>query len=169
MKSRARGFTLIELLVVIAVISIVAVAVNTNFFDFSIARTFYTARKIQSDVRYAQQLAMALQLRTRITFNVSPTNTYLVEFENPASTWNPAKDPLTRQNFNTTLNAGNYQGVTISAITWTAGNSGNKIIFDETGSPFDQNGAALTGLATVTLSGIRNILITRNTGKVKIT
>ncbi|GEM_PF-722571 len=171
----ARSFTLIELLVVIAVISIIAVAVNTDFLDFPAVRTNYTSRKIQSDIRYTQQLAMALQqnatgptvFRTRITFNINPVNTYAVEYENPASTWNPAKDPLTRQNFNVTLNTGDYQGVTISLIT-TLPNAGNRIIFDQTGSPFDQTGAALTS-ATIQLSGTRNILITRNTGKVEIT
>ncbi|MBI4431274.1 MAG: prepilin-type N-terminal cleavage/methylation domain-containing protein [Candidatus Omnitrophica bacterium] len=163
------SFTLIELLIVIAVISIIAVAVNTDFLDFPVARAHYTARKIQSDIRYTQQLAMALQLRTRITFNSAPANTYAVEYENPPATWNAALDPISRQNFNVTLNTGDYEGVTINGITWDPANSGNKIIFDETGSPFDQNGTALAGNATIQLNANRNLVITPNTGKVEIT
>lgn len=168
MKGRVRGFTIIELLVVIAVIGIIAVAVNTDFLDFPVARSHYTARKIQSDIRYTQQLAMALQLRTRITFNTTPTNTYAVEYENPSSTWNAALDPISRQSFTVTLNSGDFQGVTINGIAWDPANSGNKIIFNEIGSPFDQNGTALAGNATIELNASRNLVMTPNTGKVEI-
>ncbi|PIQ86955.1 MAG: hypothetical protein COV74_02720 [Candidatus Omnitrophica bacterium CG11_big_fil_rev_8_21_14_0_20_45_26] len=160
------GFTLIEILVVFTVIVFLSVFALTNFIDFSATRIEGAAKRIQTDIRYIQQIALAQQRRTRITFDAG-TDSYAAEMENTpnAEDWTSINDPLTRQTFQVIFNTGDYQGVDITGVTL---GSGDVLIFDEMGDPYTDGNVALVEPANIVLNGTRQIQITRETGRVQI-
>jgi prepilin-type N-terminal cleavage/methylation domain-containing protein len=114
-----KGFTLIELIVVMIVIGILAATVLSRI-DFgstsSTASVAGAANMIASDIRYAQEWAMANGTSKSITFNGSSTYTF-----NPVST---GIDP-----------SGRLQGATVSSGTFT---------FNSLGEPTAGGGSSVT-------------------------
>ena len=76
-KIQKAGFTVIELIMTLTVIGILAVIAVARMPDIIPIRLSMAARKVQSDIRYAQSLAMTTQRWTRIVFSAAGDN-YLV-------------------------------------------------------------------------------------------
>lgn len=162
-RSFSNAFTLIEFLIIIAVIGLVSAAALTSFIDTQSTNLLAAVQRVQTDIRYTQQLAMSLQLRTRLTFD-DATDSYTVEYESSPGTWVFATDPLTRQNFQVNLNTGVYQDVTITQVVL---GSGNLLIFDDRGSPFTNGDVPLVEPAFIALN-TKQIQVTAKTGRVVI-
>ncbi len=140
-----RGFTVLELVMVILVVAILAVVTTVRMPDLTNTRIRLAAKKIQSDIRYAQRLAMNTQLRTAMRFDIA-TDTYFIQIESNAL-WPPAKDPLSQKDFVVRLNTAEYQGVDI-ALACFNGCANNTLIFDSKGIPYALRQSSVERLST---------------------
>lgn len=159
-----RGFTLVELVLVIVVVVILAGAVNIGINGISSARLSGAARRLTSDLRFAQQAAITKRIRHGIIFT---TNSYTV-FENDDAT-DPARNPQGGGNFIVDFTTGEFAGVTVSLTDL----NDDVVRFDPAGRPLEGNlpnpVTALTIPRTVTLSyngNSQNVTIVQETGKV---
>lgn len=177
MRRRAGAFSIIELVMILLVVAILAAVAITQVPDMLGMRISQGALKIQSDIRFAQRLAMQLQRRTGVLFSVA-SDTYSIYIENTylANDWNinvKAQDPLTHKNFDVQLNAGDFQGVDITTVLFNA--AGYALVFDRNGDPYGMQpsfpftAAALTYPAGIVLNTNRKyILVSPATGRVNV-
>jgi MSHA pilin protein MshC len=153
-----KGFTLTELVMVIVLIGIIAAFVAPQLGNVSATKAGVFASKLQADVRYAQNLAMTRNQRTRVTFRMVP-NGYDVTLGG-----NPVADPARGGNLSVTLNTGDYVGVNLSFIGFT----GSYVEFDSLGVPYD-GGGTLAAAKSVTVTGggsSYNVTVQPQTGAV---
>ncbi|MHB8483684.1 MAG: prepilin-type N-terminal cleavage/methylation domain-containing protein [Nitrospiria bacterium] len=175
---RNQGFTLIELVVVILIVAILAAAAYELLGDTTSTKVYGSARKIQSDIIFAQEQAMTHRIHYRMTFTSSP-NGYTVQQCNsqtsPCPGWNNIIDPSTNTSpFTVTLNTGNYSGVSWTSTTFT----GYYLEFNSAGVPLDGSTYAgcstppcpMTSTKSVSLNFpvIRSVSVTPGTGKTAV-
>lgn len=167
-----RGFTLIELVVIILLVAAMAALFypKTNLTD---TRAASAARKLEADLRYAQQLVNTTQVRSgvRLLLTADPLCTpnlgYAV-FTGNVST-NTATDPFTGAGYFVCM-TGNFAGVT---LTPGGGLPSGIVRFDSLGLPYDGADAAppapLAATGTITVSGgtvVMTITIQPTTGQI---
>ena len=163
------GFTLIELVMVIVLIGILAVYAAPKLGNITSTNSGAFTDKLRADIRYAQNLAMSQNRSYRIYFNTAPSSNpgYAVVNDANADGWGTtganeyAQDPARSGNLSIALNAGQYAGITFSAI----GFSGNYVEFNSLGVPYDSLGA-LTVSKSVTVSPVGTVTVTAQTGAV---
>ena len=159
--NKEAGFTLVELVLVIVVIGILAVFAVPRLVDTTATKAGAAARKLQSDIAYAQELAMTRNARYRVYVNAAPGPSPGYAVTDSAGTVVP--DPA-GGNLSVTLNSGSYAGITISG-----GFSGSFIEFNTLGVPYD-SGGALGAASTLTVNANatpeRTVTIQPQTGKV---
>ncbi|MDC4228071.1 MAG: prepilin-type N-terminal cleavage/methylation domain-containing protein [Candidatus Manganitrophus sp.] len=166
------GFTLVEVVLIIVLLMILAAGVLPRAGNMAGTKAAAAARKLQSDIAYAQQLAMVRNLRHRVYFNAAPAPASGYAVVNNAdgdATWGEAGevavDPVSNAaNLSVTLNTGDYAGITISAVGFT----GSYIEFNSLGASFD-GGGALAVAKSVTVSGggiARTVTVQPSTGRV---
>lgn len=163
-----KGFTLAELVMVLTILAILAVVAYPRMMDLPAMRIELAARKMQSDIRYAQSLAISIQKRTRINFRAAQDD-YSVYIEDGA--WVLATDPLTKENFTVQLNVGEFTGVEIESVYFNEYDQA--LVFDQWGNPYGYNigtgqATALDNPAGVRITGLKDIVIERGTGRVYI-
>lgn len=163
-----KAFTLIELVVTIIILAIIAVVAVPRITDIIQNRQLVAARKIQADLRWAQQFAVNKNCRTRVAFNAG-AESYTVS-ENTSLSFVTATDPTTNSSFTVTLNTGQYAGVEISSVSFDGQNT---VEFDPLGKPYASDGTgsppALAATGTVSLPNSISITVTPETGKVSVT
>jgi prepilin-type N-terminal cleavage/methylation domain-containing protein len=148
-----KAFTLIELILVIAILGILSVSVTVLVFNYSTANLEVVSKKIASDIKYAQDLAMTNQGTIYGAYFDSANNQYTAYKTNINT---PVADPMTRENL--IENFANFSGITIIGGDYT-------VEFNEKGAPITGGGGSVSitdGTNTKTISVIAN------TGKVKI-
>lgn len=158
------GFTLIELLIVISLIVILAVMANPRVENMSQTRAYYAARRLRSDIRYVQSLAMQTQARTRIVFNVASDH-YQLERETGPGIWASIIHPSTKADYQVTLNTGNMQGVDITQAIFD-GNA--TVLFNLYGEPLNSSGSPVSSPAFAELNAKYQLQLIPETGKVDI-
>ncbi|MBI3804802.1 MAG: prepilin-type N-terminal cleavage/methylation domain-containing protein [Nitrospirae bacterium] len=154
------GFTLVEVVIVIVLVMILAATAMTRAGNMTGTRAAASARKLRSDVAYAQQLAMISNQRYRVYFNAAPapaSGYAVVNDANGNGTWGEAGEVATDPadsagTLSITLNTGNYAGITISSI----GFAGSYVEFNSLGVPFESAG----GASTTALTASRSVSIT---------
>ncbi|MFC1646446.1 Tfp pilus assembly protein FimT/FimU [Candidatus Omnitrophota bacterium] len=157
---------------VILIIGIMASVVIVNMPDMDSMRITQAAYKIQSDIRFAQRLAMQLQRRTAIIF-VAASDSYLIFTENTYGLydWVWAKDPLTQELFYVQLNSDEFQGVDITTVLFNSPNYW--LAFDRNGDPYGiqppSTATALSDNAYVILNtNQKYIVVKQGTGWVNV-
>lgn len=151
---RKSGFTLIELIIVLLILAILGASVNLLIGDTASTKVYGTARKIQSDIIFAQESAMTHRVHYRVRFTSSG---YAVE----QCCWVNMIDPSTNTSpFVVTLNSGNYVGVTLD---WPTGFTGNYIEFNSVGTPLDGSTYAGCSTAPCAITTIKKAILNTNT------
>lgn len=175
-RSSLTGFTLIQLVIILIIVGIMAVVTVTNMPDMLGMRIMQAAYKIQSDIRFAQRLAMQSQRRTYIVFSVVNDN-YSIYVENTyqIGDWAKVKNPLTLKDFDVQLNSEEFKGVDIFLLYFNDFNN-DALLFERTGAPFAMNSAS--GIANPLLDPMGGMVVLNNyqkyifikprTGRVKI-
>lgn len=164
------AFTVLELIMVVVVIGILAVLAASRMTDILPLRTQMAARKVQSDIRWTQSLAVNIQKRAGLLFNAT-TDSYSVYIENTPGSWVLASEPATRKNFTIQLNSGDFAGVDITVVYFNGYDNG--LVFDKWGNPYGYNvgtgaATALNNPAGVRITGPTDIRVERGTGRVYI-
>jgi prepilin-type N-terminal cleavage/methylation domain-containing protein len=129
-----KGFTLIELVMVMVIIAILAAWSIPRFDSFYSIKLSGAMKKVISDIRYVQQVAIARHTNTRIVFNKT-TDVYAAEEESPAgsNSWISIKSPFARGDL--TVNYATdpqYKGIDITNVNF---NSSNTLQFKWQGDP----------------------------------
>lgn len=162
-----KGFTLVETVVMLLILGVLAVVAIPRLGNMAGTRGSATARKLQSDIGYAQNLAMTRDLPHRVYFNTAPAPASGYAVVNDADgdgTWGEAgefaRDPANSGgNLSVTLNTGNYAGVAISGGSL----AGTFVGFNTLGAP--------TAGGTVIVSGggvSQTVVLQPQTGSVSI-
>ncbi len=136
-----RGFTLIELVMVIVLIGIIAVFVAPRLPNITTTNAGAFVDKLRADIRYAQNLAMTRNRRTRVYFNgagpapvTAPVNGYTVGTDSSVagdcSAFALATDPAAGGGLSVILGLGEYTGITVPAP------SANCLEYDSLGRPY---------------------------------
>jgi len=165
-----KGTTLVELVMVIVILAALAVVAIPRMVNMPGLRVNMAARKIQSDIRYTQSLAISTQMRAGINFRAA-ADSYSVYIEDTAGNWSRVVEPLTKEDFVVNLNSGDFKDVQIELVYFNGYNKA--LVFDKWGNPYGYElsaGAAtpLNNPAGVRLSGWREVRVGRGTGWVDI-
>jgi len=158
-----KGFTLIELVMVIMLIGIIAVFAAPRMVDVIGTKASAFRDKLKTDIRYAQNLAMTRNRRTRVYFNgtgpapvTAPAMGYTVGIDSSGtgdcSAFALAIDPAGGGNLSVTLDIGDYRGITVPAPSITC------LEYDSLGRPYNCGGAAcsLVLLAAAMTADVNN-------------
>jgi prepilin-type N-terminal cleavage/methylation domain-containing protein len=129
-----KGFTLIELVMVMVIMAILTAWTIPRFESLYSIKLSGAMKKVVSDVRYVQQIAISRHTNTRMIFNKT-TDVYVAEEEVPSgsNTWVSIKSPFTRGNL--TVNYATdpqYKGINITDVNF---NSTNTLQFKWLGEP----------------------------------
>src|SRR5574341_307506 len=164
-----KGFTLIELVMVIVLIGIISVFIAPRLGNITTTNAGPFMDKFRADIRYAQNLAMTRNLRSRVDF--STPNQYSVQSSTTGtcSAFPAAVDPATSGAFTVVLNTGDYDGITLTLPPMTC------LEYDSLGRPYDCTGIGLicstlsSGMTvTINASGVAagSVTVSSQTGAV---
>jgi prepilin-type N-terminal cleavage/methylation domain-containing protein len=164
-KMNRQGFTVLEMIMVILIVAILAVMSIPRFESYYTIKLEGAARKLVSDIRYAQRLAIARHETYGVEFNTGSDSYRLFR----ASDNSTATDPLTRSDMIIDFTAQTeYRGIDLSSANF---GGTNKVQFNSLGAPQDGTGSALTSTGIVTISykgGSKSVTVTPNTGMVSL-
>jgi len=173
---KIKGFTLVEVVIIIVILTVLGFAVYMKSSDFYTIKLNSAARKLASDMRFAQQMSISTQTLHGVVFNyalVAAPNKYTVYEANTPG--NPARDPAGGRDFIVDYTTGEFMGITISTNpSYTTlpidPSSGPLVKFNSKGEPLDKdNNALTTSTNTVRLSyqaTDKDIKIEPTTGRV---
>lgn len=160
------GFTLIEIVMVIVIAGTLAVLAVPRFESFYVIKLNAAVKKVVSDIRYVQQLAIARHESYKIIFSPG-IERYEVRL---ASDNSLAKDPFSRKDFVSDFTAdAYYKGLDISGTSLLS----NTLRFDWRGMPQEGPDGGVVDLAAERSIGFLyrgsslSIYITPQTGRVR--
>lgn len=160
----SRGFTLTELIMTIVIMAVIGVSSSAQLSNVSNTKADLMTKKITSDIRYAQMLAIQTQKRTRVAFDTASfARTMSLLIESSPGTWTAIQNPLTKSNYVITFGTGEYSGVNLTSVVL---NGGTDLVFDSLGRPFDLSGNVLNDPALIQFNTNFNLQVRSQTGKV---
>ena len=158
---------------VIVIIGILAAVAVPRFNAFYALKLDGAMKKVRSDIRYVQQLAISQHTDTRIVFDAGG-NSYQASYCAVAggvcgNSWAAISDPFTRGNLQTYFNTDpQYGGIDLTGASFGAGAT---LRFDWQGVPQDSSRTNLADDGSVSFEYRGNssaIYITKNTGRVRV-
>ena len=175
--SRFKGsFTMIEMIMVIVIAGVLIVSVLPRIDILYEMRVDGASKRLVSDVRYIQNLAMSRHAYTRIVFNTGAESYSASSCDSSldcsvSGSWSAIPDPFTRQDLTVDFATDpQFSGVDISSASF---NGTATLRFDWHGIPKDANNNNLTGAGGNSASldfraRTRSISVTPQTGKVVV-
>jgi type II secretory pathway pseudopilin PulG len=158
-----KSYTVIELIMVIVIVGILATLSIPRFQSFYYLKLNGAMKKVISDIRYAQQLAISRHESYNIIFNTA-NEAYEVRRVSDNSY---ATNPFSRGSFIVNFTSDpQYNGIKIDSTSF-----GGTLQFDWQGIPRNGSGTALSAESNVVFSYQNNVMtiyITPNTGRVKM-
>jgi type II secretory pathway pseudopilin PulG len=163
-----RGFTLVELVIIVIIVAVVAILVSMQSSDLYTIKLSGAARKLASDIRFAQQLAMTTQNLHGVVLNIPAANQYTVyEQDDPTD---PARNPTGGNDFIVDYTSGEFDGVTVSTTLPQDSSSRRLVKFNSRGEAIGGDNNPLSAPNnTITLSyqgGDKDITIEPTTGRI---
>lgn len=166
-----KAVTFIELIMVITIVGILALVAIPRFGSFYFLKISGAMKKVTSDIRYVQQLAVSEHTDTKLVFN-TVTDTYTAQkFNQNTGAWVNIADPFTRGNLSVNFTSDpQYNGIDISGTNL----SSSTLRFSWQGIPqegADASPSNLTAERSVTFIYKNNsltIYITPNTARVRV-
>ncbi|HET9251042.1 MAG TPA: hypothetical protein VFP58_02865 [Candidatus Eisenbacteria bacterium] len=163
---RAPGFTLVELVLLISILGILAVLAVPEQSVFHEAKVRAAARRLVSDLRYAQSRTMASRTVHHVVFDPERER-YAVTAPGLAT---PVADPADRGRAlaRDYAASGEFRGVSIASASF---GGGEEVAFDYLGTPRTASGAALREPGRVVLGyeGVTaEVEVAPGTGAVRI-
>lgn len=161
-----KSYTLIEVIMVMVIIAILTVSFFPRFNTLTSAiRLKGVTKKVMTDIRYAQSVAMSQHVNTTVHFGA--LNDYRAYYTVNGTN---LTDPFTRRDLAVELNdLGEAQGISISLISF---NGGGDVMFDYRGVPYDNTGSILTANGTVFLENTyavnATVIVIPRTGMVTV-
>jgi len=157
---REEGFTFIELIVVVVIIGVLSYAAYVNFSNsHENVQVQTAARRLVSDVRYAQELAMTTGNEARVYVDASG-NRYSLKW----ATGSYVQKPVGGGDFIVEFGEGDFPDVTITSTEFTNG----RLDYLSTGAPRNF-GSTFNGTKVLAvLNNTTSVVITANTGRVSI-
>jgi MSHA pilin protein MshC len=160
-----KGFTLIELVMVLVLIGIVAIVVVPRLPNVAATKAGALVDKLRADIRYAQNLAMTRNTRSRVRFNgngTAPPSGYTVvtSTTSTCTSFIAATDPARGGALTVTLGTGDYANISVVP-------GKNCLEYDSLGRPCDcsASGTMLPGSSCFT-SISSALTVTINAGSV---
>lgn len=156
-----KGLTLIETVMVMVIVGILVALAIPRFDSFYSIKLDGGMRKVISDIRYSQQMAVSRHANCRIVFDVG-ADTYTAQ-EQPVTngSWSGVKDPFTQANLNMNFRTDpQYRGIDISRANF---NSSNILQFNWQGAPLSGGNVVFSYQGNT-----RNVVVANNTGKVSL-
>ena len=156
-----KGVTLIELVMVMVMIGILVALAIPRFDSFYSIKLEGCMKKVISDIRFSQQMAVSRHVNSRIVFDAGADNYTAQEQLVTGGPWSGIKDPFTRTNLVMNYRSDpQYKGIDIISANF---NSSNILQFDWQGAPL------LGGRVTFNyLGNTRTVVVANNTGKVSL-
>jgi MSHA pilin protein MshC len=146
---KCTGFTLIELVMVIVLIGIIAIVVVPKLPDIASTKAGAFIDKLRADIRFAQNLAMTRNLRSRVYFNGTggaPASGYAV-VSSTTSTCTAFTNPFVGGPLTVALGAGDYANISITPARAC-------LEYDSLGRPYDCTTAPAPAACATTLNGM---------------
>ena len=154
------GFTLLELILVITIVGIISIFAVASYNNSSTTLQYKTViRKIASDVRYAQSLAIHSGQGTRV-FIEQTNNRYTLKWSDGTY----IKKPVGGDDFIVQLGSGDFSLVQITGTAFFNG----RLDFSTAGAPLNSGNTFSGDLSVVSINNAKKIVVTANTGFLRI-
>lgn len=143
-----KGFTLIELVMVLVLLGIMAAVIVPRLPNVASTKAAAFVDKLRADIRFAQNLAMTRNVRTRVNFTGATRYDVLSSTTGTCTSFPLATDPATGQPFTIDLTVAPYTGAGIT-LTLPAMNC---LEYNSLGKPY--NCAGLGNVCSAVASGL---------------